>query len=1353
MKNYNIGLDIGTTSVGWAVVETDNQKVMRKGNKALWGVRLFDEANPAAQRRNFRSARRRYDRRRYRISLLQEEFKEEINKIDSDFFQILKESFYQEDDVINKTIVLTKEEKELFKVYQQNYKTIYHLRDALINEDRKFDIRLVYLAIHHIIKYRGNFLYQGDKFNVDNLDVKEKIKMLFDSIINLSNEIELSDNYIDLIDFNNLEQAILLQSKNDRKIEIKNNLSTFPKPFIDEFIKMVNGNKFNFLKMLMIEDADYKIELSFGSSDYDDKYDEFENNLKDKIEILSCMKEIYDTVFLKMLFKGSKNASISNRMIDNYNTHKKDLKFLKQLFNHDRKLYNQIFRSPKNAKEKEYCLYDKYIRNKITYEELIKELNKYLERIFDYNIEEELITKYETEIKERMDNGFFLPRITSTDNGKFPYQLNKSELIKIIENQGKYYPFLLKKYDDKTYRIVRLLEFRIPYYVGPLTSSNKSEFAWMVRNNDEKITPFNFDEVVNKEETAEKFIKRMISKCTYLLKEDAMPTNSILYSKFKVLNELKQIKLNDNSLALNLQHKIYKELFLKSDSTITDKEFKRYIYANKEFNMYGTDINVTGYSADNKFANSMKSYVDFIGDDGILTGTPYNQCDAEKIIEWITIFEDKDILKTKLEREYPLLTKEKIDAILKKKYIGWSSLSEKLLTKKYYYDEENASKKSIMDLMYETEKNFMQIINDDKYKFQQMIAEENDIDETKKLNYEVVENLATSPANKRGIYQALKIVEELVEYIGYEPKNIVIEMARSTEEKKRKDTRKEYLKKLYESCKDSISDYKKLKEELDTHEITSRRLFLYFIQEGKCLYSGEDLTLEDIENKSLYEVDHIIPRTLIKDDSIDNKALVFRKYNQDKQANYVVPESYQIKQIKWWKHLVDVNLMSRKKFHSLTRKVYKKEEIEGFINRQLVETRQITKHVANILKNYYKDSKVIYLKASLSHNYREKYNLYKFRDINNYHHTHDAYLAAVLGEYKENYLRRKVDFNSLRELNNELRETKNYKDLKYGYVINSLDYTANTIVNRIIPNTIDEETGEVLTKDFDADLFNKRVEDTLYRNDILVSKKTEIKTGEFYNQTKSRKGGNGVRLKENLPTEKYGSYTSLNPSYALMITYKIKDKEKKKMIGMPIYIETISKKDKNIKLDYIVDLLKLDSKDDIKSISKPIPFYSLLNWNGQICYLVGASNYVEVVNGKEFKFNKDDMIKYKHSLNRLFNDRKQEIDVVKYNDDLVNIIEYIIEEIDGKYSLYKSLIPELKEMIGYNDLTNLSEEEKENTIIELMKLLKCNSQNANFKFLSPNFSSAFGKKNGRTIENCIIYNKSKTGIRCIKNEL
>ena len=53
------------------------------------------------------------------------------------------------------------------------------------------------------------------------------------------------------------------------------------------------------------------------------------------------------------------------------------------------------------------------------------------------------------------------------------------------------------------------------------------------------ITPYNFDDVIDKEQTAEKFIKRMISHCTYLLAEYALPNNSILYSKFKVMNEKK----------------------------------------------------------------------------------------------------------------------------------------------------------------------------------------------------------------------------------------------------------------------------------------------------------------------------------------------------------------------------------------------------------------------------------------------------------------------------------------------------------------------------------------------------------------------------------------------------------------------------------------------------------------------------------------------------------------------------------------------------------------------------------------------------------------------------------------------
>ena len=98
---------------------------------------------------------------------------------------------------------------------------------------------------------------------------------------------------------------------------------------------------------------------------------------------------------------------------------------------------------------------------------------------------------------------------------------------------------------------------------------------------------------------------------------------------------------------------------------------------------------------------------------------------------------------------------------------------------------------------------------------------------------------------------------------------------------------------------------------------------------------------------------------------------------------------------------------------------------------------------------------------------------------------------------------------------------------------------------------IDEETGKVLNDDIkkiDVSIFNKTIENTLYRNDILVSKKTEIRTGEFYNQTKNTKGGKGVPLKKNMPVDLYGSYTSLNPSYAIMIKYVKKGKTNQKLI-------------------------------------------------------------------------------------------------------------------------------------------------------------------------------------------------------------
>ena len=1335
-KKYNIGLDIGTTSVGWAVVEDGNQKIMRKGNKALWGVRLFEEASTAADRREFRSTRRRYDRRRNRIKLLQEEFSEEMNKLDNEFFKKLQESKYNELDKINKTIHLTKEEKQAIKDYNDNYPTIYHLRNRLIKDRTQEDIRLIYLAIHHLIKYRGNFLYGNSSFNVNNLNLEEKLKSVFSSLQNNVETLEIPDDYDELIDFKKLSELLLNPSKNDIKVGVKEQLSdVMNKTFISELGKLVVGNKFNVNKLFMIEDADSKIEINFNGTDYDDKYTDLENLLGDKIESLEELKELYDTIFLKRLFKGSNNASISELMVEKYEQHNKDLKLLKGLFKNNRKLYNKLLRSQKNI-----CIYEQYINNKISNEDFIKELKKLLEELFDSNveIEQEFLTKYEIDMKQRMDNGEFLPRITDTENGKYPYQLNKDELIKIIENQGKYYPFLLNKTEDGVYKIVKILEFKIPYYVGPLVSEKRSKFAWMERKiNNVKITPYNFDEVIDKEKTAEKFIKRMISHCTYLLDEYALPNNSIFYSRYKVLNELKQIKVNDISLTNEQQQKIIKDFFEKTSGTITNAKFVDYLRNQSDFNMYD-EINVRGYSADNKFANNLQSYYDFFGPNGIFEGTNYNEDEADEIIEWITIFDDKDILENKVRNNYPALSDKQVKSILVKKYSGWGSLSKKLLSTKYYKDKETEVYKSIIDLMNETDENFMQIINNDKYNFQQMIKEHNKIKDNKKLSYDVVEPLATSPSTKRGIYQALKIVEELVNYIGYEPSNIMIEMARGEEEKKRKDDRKKYLTKLYDEQSKEIENYNKLKRELDEHEVNTQKIFLYFIQEGKCLYSGRPLNIEDLDS---YEIDHIIPRTLIKDDSIDNKALVYRECNQTKAASYVLPREYRNdKNRVWWQHLKKIKLISPKKFHNLIRDKYSTEDIEGFINRQLVETRQITKHVANILNSYYKNTKVVYLKANLSHNYRERYELFKFREINDCHHAHDAYLAAVLGEYKEKYMKKKINFEMVKELNNRLRKQKEYKNLKYGYVINSLDENASDIINQISKNFVNEETGEVL---FDAHEFNQIIENTLYRNDILVSRKTEVKSGKFYKETIYKKGQGNVPIKDNMPVEMYGGYTSVINSYLCLVKYK----DKKKLIGIPTQIAIKVKQDGQVISKFIKEHLGLKENESVEILKDKIPFEKEINYLGQNVYIKGYSishKNCEIANAYQLKISKENMMKWKEALQYILNNKEQyKIETTKVIDD---ILRYLLL-LQSKYPLFEKELTKIKEKINTLELTL---EDKKKIIVELFKLFHCNSVNANLKTYG--LGDRVGRLASNNITSGILISKSITGIKETKYE-
>ena len=160
MQKYYIGLDIGTDSVGWAVTDGDYNLLKARGHD-MWGSYLFDEADSAEARRQYRTARRRQARARQRIVLLQSLFAEEMSKVDEHFFLRLNNSplFMEDKDAkLRSANVLFDDKTYKDKHYFAQYPTVYHLRGELV-KNAPDALRKLYIAIHHIIKNRGHFLF------------------------------------------------------------------------------------------------------------------------------------------------------------------------------------------------------------------------------------------------------------------------------------------------------------------------------------------------------------------------------------------------------------------------------------------------------------------------------------------------------------------------------------------------------------------------------------------------------------------------------------------------------------------------------------------------------------------------------------------------------------------------------------------------------------------------------------------------------------------------------------------------------------------------------------------------------------------------------------------------------------------------------------------------------------------------------------------------------------------------------------------------------------------------------------------------------------------------------------------
>lgn len=1162
IKKIFIGLDMGTNSVGWAATD-ENYEVIKKNGKALWGIRLFDEAQTAEDRRMHRIARRRIERRSRRIDLLQELFAQEICKKDPGFYERLNESgLYEEDKRVHQTNSLFNDVDFNDKAYHKKYPTIYHLRHALMTENHPFDVRLVYLAIHHILKHRGHFLFenfQTDEKGTSGFDESfAAFGSALDRIKGSSPDVRKADSMKDILKDKKLgvkeKAASLLQCLGQGKEKDFKAMMTLAAGGTASLSDIFNDEK--------LKDFE-KNKVNFSSAQFEENEPDIMAELGDRYDLIAALHGLYNWSLLAELM--GEYHYISEAKIAVYDKHKADLKVLKRVLKQSPKAYAKIFREPGSNANKNYSAYvgvckvkgKKAAIEKCSYEDFTKTLKSCLKDMPDNNDKDY--------ISRELDMGTFLPKSVSKENGVIPYQLHLQELKIILSKAEAYLPFLKirDQYGTVSDKIISLFTFRIPYYVGPINEHAGS--CWVVKKDKQgKVYPWNFTEKIDIEKSAEGFIRNLTNKCTYLIGEDVLPKNSLLYSEFTVLNELNNVRIGETmqKLPLRLKEKVMDNLF-SCHKHVSRTKFIKYLVSEGIDKKEAESIS----GLDGDFKSSLSSLIDMKH----ILGNDFSREDAEKMIQDITIFGgDKKMLKNRLHREFSYLTPEQLTSLTRLSYDGWGRLSKEFLVNllpaegdscEALVDHTSGEVLNIISAMRQTSYNLMELLGS-RFGYGQAIEERNRKEEGQgRITYKDVEDLYISPAVRRPLWQALKIVREIVKITGKEPSKIFIEMARENGEKgKRTISRKARLQALYKKCRDDTRDWAKELEGKSEEDFRSDRLYLYYTQMGRSMYTGKPIDINRLFDRNVYDIDHIYPQSLTGDDSLDNRVLVEKTVNAKKgdtyplssalDGCYISGQQIRIQDIQkemrpFWHMLLEKELISKEKYNRLTRTIPLSDaEKAAFIGRQLVETRQSTKACAELLSKAYPQTRIVYTKAGNASRFRQYGGFIKVRDMNDYHHAKDAYLNIVVG----NVFDTRFTANPLHFLKGNHPVYSLNTEALYGHKV------SRNGVDAWIPAEKDEK-GQVMAGHEGT---IGTVRKWMRKNNILFTRMPLEGKGGLFDQNIMKKGKGQVPLKGDSPISdigKYGGYNKASIAYMMLVQAEEKGKPVYLLESIPNYVK------------------------------------------------------------------------------------------------------------------------------------------------------------------------------------------------------
>lgn len=1276
---YYLGLDVGTNSVGWAVTDRDYQLLKCKGN-AMWGARLFDAAQDASGRRTNRTSRRRLARRNQRLQLLELLFAPEIAKVDPLFFRRMEESALWLDDKTDKTcrFALFSDPDFTDKDYHRRYPTVYHLRSELASSSQAHDVRLVYLALHHIVKSRGHFLYNtaGQENQIRPIEsVFQDVKELLDTEYGMDFEPRDLAGFLTALQQNDLGVNAKLKLLREMWGNETDAESAFDLTSILGLLAGKSGIK---LAALYKDDAlaDSEISKISLNSDLEEHFDALSDLLGDRMELLAQLKQLYDVARLGQMLQG--HSSLSEAKVALYDKNRTDLRILKRYVRqYAPNKYKEIF-SERHAGLNNYAAYSGYQtksgEHNCKQEDFCKYLAKTLPNLESQDIELERISR---EIKD----GVFLSKLKGSDNGVVPYQLHRQELLAILENASSYLPFL-NNCDEDGYtvkeKIVRIFEFRIPYYVGPL--NQKAGAYWAVRfpgKEKEKVFPWTFDSVIDREASSVKFIGNLIGRCTYT-GEPVLPKDSLLYSEYMLLNELNSLNVNGNPISIEAKKAIIRDLFEASRKAVTKKQLRGYLLSQG----YIQPSDELG-GIDDRVKSSLRSFHDFRV---ILEKTGDKEM-VEDIIRHVVIFgSDPGMLKKWLRSHTHGLDERDISFICRLKYTEWGRLSGCLLTELYSADpqEDTGEAHSIIDLLRNTNRNLMQLLSGEFSFASQAEEHRRALFGVNQSLDDRLDSLYVAPAVRRSVRQTLKIVDEIVGIRKGVPEKIFIEMARDSAKEmkgKRTESRKAKLLALYANCRDQAAELLPRLEQEDENRLRSDKLYLYYTQFGKCMYSGEPIDLDALMDGRLFDIDHIFPQSRVKDNSLENRVVVKNTLNREKTNIYPINAEIRSRMKPFWDMLRANDMIGQKKYDRLVRGTgLSEQELSAFVARQLVETQQSTKALTVLLRERYgQTTRIIFSKAGNVSDFRHDFEMIKCREVNDLHHAKDAYLNIVVGNV----------YNT------------RFTDRFFANIQNE-QYSLNRVFDFPVKGAwIPGETIQTVRK-------------VMAKNNPIITRMPREVKGQLFDLQLMPAGKGQLARKVGLDVDRYGGYNKITGSFYCVVEHTDKKKRVRTIEPIYLYQQPLYRRDPGTYCSAILGLV------DPKIICREIRTDALLEIDDSRLYISGrtGSYYVcEHAYQLAIDAEKEKTIKSLSKYAERCAAKRQALPITPQD----QIDEESNREL-YRFFLDKLATPTYRRLLGNmeKDLTahqaafeRMSLYDQAITLLEILKAFRCNAQNAN----------------------------------------